>query len=61
VSPLRTLDNSLKHKLGLTPPTLPLLTYKIELGVGSQVGLHALWDELRAGWRRLVERFGPVE
>jgi hypothetical protein len=49
---------SLERKLELSLPLLPLLTYKIELGVGSEMDLHDLWNELRARWRRLVERFG---
>jgi hypothetical protein len=49
---------SLQHKLELALPLLPLLTYKIELGAGSEIDLHDLWDELYARWRRLVERFG---
>lgn len=48
----------LERKLELALPLLPLLTYKIELGVGSEIDLHDLWDELRTRWRRLVERFG---
>jgi len=48
----------LERKLELALPLLPLLTYKIELGVGSEMDLHDLWNELRARWRRLVERFG---
>jgi hypothetical protein len=49
---------SVERKLELALPLLPLLTYKIELGVGSDVDLHALWDDIRARWKRLVERFG---
>jgi hypothetical protein len=49
---------SLERKLELSLPLLPLLTYKIELGVGSEVDLHDLWNELRTRWRRLVEQFG---
>lgn len=48
----------LERKLELALPLLPLLTYKIELGVGSEVDLHHLWNELRRRWRRLVEQFG---
>jgi hypothetical protein len=48
---------SLERKLELALPLLPLLTYKIELRVGSEVDLHDLWDELRTRWRRLVEQF----
>ena len=48
----------LERKLELALPLLPLLTYKIELGVGSDLDLHDLRDELQARWRRLVERFG---
>jgi len=48
----------LARKLELSLPLLPLLTYKIELGVGSTVDLHDLWDELRRRWERLVGRFG---
>jgi len=49
---------SLERKLELALPLLPLLTYKIELGVRSEVDLHDLWNELRTRWRRLVEQFG---
>ncbi len=49
---------SLERKLELALPLLPLLTYKIELAVGSKVDLHDLWDDLRTRWQRLVEWAG---
>jgi hypothetical protein len=37
------------QKLELTLPLVPLLLqYKVELGAGSEVDLHALWEELKA-------------
>jgi hypothetical protein len=52
---------SLERKLELALPLLPLLTYKIELGVGSELDLHNLWDELRTRWRRLVRTAEAAE
>jgi hypothetical protein len=49
---------SLERKLELALPLLPLLTYKIELGVGSGVDLYALWDDLRG--RTLIVQCLPT-
>jgi len=49
---------SLERKLELSLPLLPLLTYKIELGVDSEMDLHDLWNDLQARWQHLVARFG---
>ncbi len=41
-------DLEVRHKLEATIPLIPfLLDYKVEFGVGSQVGMEALWDELK--------------
>jgi len=50
-----TVESSLRleRKLELSLPLIPLfLDYKIELGVDSEIDLHALWDELRRRARR---------
>ena len=42
---------SLECRLELALSLLPRLAYQFELGMGSQVKLHALRDALRARWR----------
>ena len=50
---------TLDQKLELSLPLVPLLlNYKIELGAGSELDLHALRAELQARWRKLLKKVG---